>query len=126
MIAVGSFTSCIDLEQQLGNIDRCRSIFEKWLDCAPMHCEAWIKFADLEKNLGEHERVRAIYELATSQQALDAPELLWKSYIDFEIEVCPWLSTFTSCHKVGVGTVICAIVSTVADSVLCVIFCRHR
>lgn len=36
--------------------------------------------------LGDVDRVRAIFELATSQTALDMPELLWKSYIDFEFE----------------------------------------
>jgi len=32
------------------------------------------------------QRCRAIYELAVSQSALDMPEMLWKGYIDFEIE----------------------------------------
>ncbi len=31
-------------------------------------------------------RSRAIFELAVAQPVLDFPELLWKSYIDFEIE----------------------------------------
>lgn len=31
-------------------------------------------------------RCRAIYELAVSQKFLDSPEILWKGYIDFEIE----------------------------------------
>jgi crooked neck len=31
-------------------------------------------------------RCRALYELAVSQPSLDMPELLWKGYIDFEIE----------------------------------------
>lgn len=35
--------------------------------------------------MGETERARAIYELAVNQPALDMPEALWKSYIDFEI-----------------------------------------
>ena len=32
------------------------------------------------------QRCRAIYELAVSQSALDMPEMLWKNYIDFEID----------------------------------------
>jgi crooked neck len=36
--------------------------------------------------LGDNERARGIYELAISQPRLDMPEILWKSYIDFEIE----------------------------------------
>jgi crooked neck len=34
--------------------------------------------------LGDIDRARAIYELAVNQQRLDMPEVLWKSYIDFE------------------------------------------
>lgn len=69
-----------------GNIDRCRTLYEKYLEWAPSNCAAWIKFAELEKMLGEADRARAIYELAISQPLLDMPEALWKSYIDFEIE----------------------------------------
>lgn len=36
--------------------------------------------------LEDEERVRAIFELAVEQESLDMPELLWKSYIDFEEE----------------------------------------
>lgn len=36
--------------------------------------------------LGDEERARAIYEMATEQESIDMPELLWKSYIDFEFE----------------------------------------
>ena len=32
------------------------------------------------------QRCRAIYELAVSQSTLDMPEMIWKSYIDLEIE----------------------------------------
>ena len=32
------------------------------------------------------DRARAIYELAIAQPVLDMPELLWKSYIDVEVE----------------------------------------
>lgn len=46
----------------------------------------WMKFAELEALLGDADRARAIYELAIAQPALDMPEVLWKSYIDFEIE----------------------------------------
>ena len=46
---------------------------------------AWSKFAGLEASLGETARARALLELAVAQPALDAPELLWKHYIDFEI-----------------------------------------
>jgi crooked neck len=45
-----------------------------------------MKYAELETILGDVERARAIYELAISQPRLDMPEMLWKGYIDFEIE----------------------------------------
>jgi hypothetical protein len=45
---------------------------------------AW-QFAEMETSVGEVERARAIYELAINQAVLDMPEVLWKSYIDFEI-----------------------------------------
>ena len=44
------------------------------------------QFAELETLLGDVERARAIYELAINQPRLDMPEILWKSYIDFETE----------------------------------------
>jgi crooked neck len=40
----------------------------------------------LESILQDLERARAIYELAIEQPLLDMPEIVWKSYIDFEIE----------------------------------------
>jgi len=80
------FKGYIELELQLGNIDRCRKLYEKYLEFNPANVYAWIKFAELEKTLAETDRVRAIYELAVNQSQLDMPELLWKSYIDFEIE----------------------------------------
>lgn len=43
------FHKYIELELQLGNIDRCRMLYEKFLDWAPAHCAAWIKFAELER-----------------------------------------------------------------------------
>ena len=79
------FKAYIDIEMQLGNVDRCRALYQKALENAPHNCQSWVKFADLERDLGETERARAVYELAIAQSVLDMPELLWKSYIDFEI-----------------------------------------
>uniref|UniRef100_A0A672FKK1 Crooked neck pre-mRNA splicing factor 1 n=1 Tax=Salarias fasciatus TaxID=181472 RepID=A0A672FKK1_SALFA len=66
--------------------DRCRKLYEKYLEFTPENCTTWIKFAELETILGDIERARAIFELAIGQPRLDMPEVLWKSYIDFEIE----------------------------------------
>ncbi|KAH7682363.1 crooked neck protein [Dioscorea alata] len=79
------FKKYIEIELQLGNIDRCRTLYGKYLDWSPANCYAWSKFAELERSLSETERARAIFELAIAQPALDRPELLWKAYIDFEI-----------------------------------------
>uniref|UniRef100_A0AAQ5YTB9 Crooked neck-like protein 1 n=1 Tax=Amphiprion ocellaris TaxID=80972 RepID=A0AAQ5YTB9_AMPOC len=76
----------IELELQLREFDRCRKLYEKYLEFSPENCTTWIKFAELETILGDVERARAIFELAIGQPRLDMPEVLWKSYIDFEIE----------------------------------------
>ncbi|KAL2300365.1 hypothetical protein Nmel_012338 [Mimus melanotis] len=47
---------------------------------------AWIKFAELETIIGDIDHTQAICELAISQPWLVMLEVLWKSYIDFEIE----------------------------------------
>ena len=35
---------------------------------------------------GDTDRARSVFELAVNQPRLDMPELLWKQYIDFEVE----------------------------------------
>lgn len=72
------FKKYIEIELQLANIDRCRKLYEKYLEWAPHNCYAWSKYAELEKSLGETERARSLFELAISQLELDMPELLWK------------------------------------------------
>ena len=79
------FKEYIQLELNLGDFERCRILYEKYLEFAPQNCLTWIKFAELETTLNEFDRTRALYELGVSQEILDKPELLWKSYIDFEI-----------------------------------------
>ena len=44
------------------------------------------QFAEMEAILGDAERARAILELAIGQPRLEMPEVLWKAYIDFELE----------------------------------------
>jgi crooked neck len=81
------FKDYIHLERQLGEVDRCRTLYSKYLEALPTNVGAWSKLAELETQLGETRRARAVFELAVSQPLLDMPELLWKQYIDFEIEV---------------------------------------
>lgn len=80
------FRGYIELEIQLREFQRCRTLYEKFLLFDPENCAAWMKFAELEGLLGDAERARGIFELAVKQPRLDMPELLWKQYIDFEIE----------------------------------------
>lgn len=80
------YKAYIELELKLFEFSRCRTLYEKRVQWDPANCEAWIKFAELERGLLDLSRARAIYELAVEQTTLDMPELLWKSYIDFEEE----------------------------------------
>lgn len=80
------FKGYIELEIELREFDRCRILYEKYLEFNPQNCTTWIKYAELESILGDIERARAIYELAIEQPVLDMPEIIWKAYIDFEME----------------------------------------
>ncbi|OBT39460.1 pre-mRNA-splicing factor clf1 [Pseudogymnoascus sp. WSF 3629] len=80
------FTGYVALELKLFEFARCRTLYEKALMFNPANSSAWIRFAELERGLDDLERARAVYELAVNQQMLDMPELVWKSYIDFEEE----------------------------------------
>lgn len=65
----------IELELQLREFDRCRKLYEKYLEFNPENCTTWIKFAELETILGDVERARSIFELAIGQPRLDMPEV---------------------------------------------------
>lgn len=80
------FKGYIELETRLHEFARCRTLYEKHIEFSPTNAQTWIRFAELEMALEDDERVRAIFELAVEQEMLDMPELLWKSYIDFEEE----------------------------------------
>jgi len=80
------FREYIDLELRFREFDRCRTLYEKYVLFMPEHSMTWIKFAELENALGDVDRARAIFAMAIEQPALDMPEVLWKAYIDFEIE----------------------------------------
>ncbi|ELT94667.1 hypothetical protein CAPTEDRAFT_207252 [Capitella teleta] len=80
------FRGYIDLEIQLREFERCRILYEKFLEFSPENCTTWMKYAELETILGDSPRARSIFELAIDQPKLDMPEVLWKAYIDFEID----------------------------------------
>jgi hypothetical protein len=78
------FKAYIELELQLGNVDKCRLIYEKFIQTSSDNCNAWVKYAELEKSLEEYDRCVAILQTAISQP-LDMPEIVWKAYINVEI-----------------------------------------
>lgn len=55
-----------------------------------LSCFLASQYAEMEALLDETERARGIYELAVAQPLLDMPEILWKAYIDYEIELREW------------------------------------
>jgi len=79
------FKAYIQLEMQLGNFDRCRKIYERYLMVFPDSPLPWIGFAELEFALEEYNRARSLYESAIKLPALNMPETIWKAYIDMEI-----------------------------------------
>ena len=79
------FRAYLQLELQLGEGDRCRKLYEKWLEFQPHSCLVWTRYAGLEASLNEVVRARTIFELGVSQPFLDMPETLWKAFIDFEV-----------------------------------------
>lgn len=80
------FKNYIEIELSLREFDRVRILYQKYLEFSPSNCQAWIKFAEMEQMLGDIDRTRAIFELSVMQPELDMPEVLWKSYIDFEVD----------------------------------------
>jgi crooked neck len=78
------FRGYIDLERQLFEFVRCRTLYEKQIEWNSSNSQAWIQYAELERGLDDLERARALFELGVDQPTLDMPELVWKSYIEFE------------------------------------------
>jgi len=67
------FKGYIDLEVELREFDRARTLYEKYLEYDPSNSAAWIKFAELEAQLQDFARTRAIFELAVAQSPLSMP-----------------------------------------------------
>ncbi|KAM0849995.1 hypothetical protein ACQ4PT_053392 [Festuca glaucescens] len=78
------FKKYIEIEMRLGNVDRCRTLYQKYIEWSPANCYAWRKYAELERQLGETDRAWSIYELAVAQPALDMPEFLLKDLAEFD------------------------------------------
>ncbi|XP_058515368.1 LOW QUALITY PROTEIN: crooked neck-like protein 1, partial [Ochotona princeps] len=79
------FVAYSQLELRLGNIQRCRIIYAKFIELHPFNPRAWIAMVDLELLAEEFERARALCELALNVEQMEMPELIWKTYIDMEV-----------------------------------------
>ena len=60
---------------QSREFDRCRTLYNKFLEFDPSNCNTWIKYAELELLLDDVERARSIYEIAIASPLLDMPEV---------------------------------------------------
>ena len=82
-----SFRDYVNIELELLEFDRCRKIYEKWLEFSPNLAIVWIKYFELEKLLNETERAKSILKLAIDYPTLNTPEVVWKMWIDYETEL---------------------------------------
>ncbi|KAI9339058.1 hypothetical protein BDR26DRAFT_862556, partial [Obelidium mucronatum] len=74
------FRGYIDLELRLQEVDRVRTLYEKYLSWNAGNSAAW------RRSVGDMDRCRGIFEIAIGQEELEMPEILWKAYIDVEVE----------------------------------------
>ncbi|KAJ1613704.1 HAT repeat-containing protein [Cryptosporidium canis] len=79
------FDHYISLESKLGNFDRCRVLFTKYIENDPISATSWIKYMKFEYSLHEIKRVVGIAEAAISMPELDSPEIVWQYYIELMI-----------------------------------------
>jgi crooked neck len=84
------FKGYIEIELKLREFDHVRKLYQKYLEWNPGNCYAWIKYGELEIMLGDNELAEGIFEIAVNQPVLDMPEVLWKAYIDFEVNEKEW------------------------------------
>lgn len=69
------FKKYIEIEFQLREFERCRKLYEKYLEFNSSNSLTWVKYAEMESKLGNIERSRCIYQLGISQNQLDMPEV---------------------------------------------------
>jgi crooked neck len=65
------FKHYAELEYQLGEADRCRTIYEKFIGTFAQNSSAWVEYAEFEASLEEPERARAIFEIAVNSEHMD-------------------------------------------------------
>lgn len=77
----------IQFELSLGELDRCRKLYQSYIEFQPYNHTIWLSFISFELNLFEYERCRQLYELSLKQSKLTQSESVWKSYIQFETDL---------------------------------------
>ncbi|KAL7067464.1 hypothetical protein ACR3K2_21050 [Cryptosporidium serpentis] len=80
------FRYYIDMEYKLGNLDRCRILYTKFIESNPLSAKIWSDFMEFEYKLEELDRAMKIAESGIAMPELDAPEILWKAYINILLE----------------------------------------
>ena len=60
------FRAYIELERSMGNVDRCRKLYAKYIEWCPTDQDIWVSYAKLEGDVGEEERCRGVYNVALS------------------------------------------------------------
>ena len=73
----------LQLELRLGDVDRVRILYSKWLEHDSTSGRVWRKFAELESAIREVERARGIYALGR-QSATSGVRELFASNVKFE------------------------------------------
>ncbi|GAW79216.1 splicing factor [Plasmodium gonderi] len=81
------FEEYCEMELRLGNIKECRDIYAKYVETFPFNSKGWISMMNFELSLDEVDRARQIAEIAISLDDMKLPELIWKNYIDLEINL---------------------------------------
>ncbi|KAK6589509.1 hypothetical protein RS030_203058 [Cryptosporidium xiaoi] len=76
------FDYYINFELKLGNFDRCRLLFTKYIEFNPISADTWKKYMKFEYKLGEIKRFIGIAEAGISMPELDSPENIWEYYIE--------------------------------------------
>lgn len=80
-----------NLELRLGNVDRVRNIYSKFIETHPFDPKAWLCLVELEEATDEFDRARGVFETALTSNMLTGVvqeiEALWERYIEFEIKL---------------------------------------
>ena len=81
------YVAYLEMEMSLGEVERCRRLFDRWLLQRSVAADVWVKYAEMEEALEEVDRARRLLELGVGQPHVDRPERLWKAAIDLEIRL---------------------------------------